>query len=129
MGESDTLLGEIVDAFESRLPGKIRIRVNTKKSDYLLDVARSDEFLTVEPKEISAGELGIKSKVLLRGDAAPELLGGKPLHTDLVQIHGAVAEVRKVKVLRNGDVRVTVLLGVRRKFTFTVDPETILEVL
>lgn len=129
IGESETLLGEILEARESREPGKIRMRVETSKLPYLLEVDCSQEFLTISPKPTAAGEVKPKSKIILRGEAAPEELGGKPFHTDLVRAYGAVADVLKVWTLRDGCIRITVKIARRKKFRFIVEPSRVLEVL
>jgi hypothetical protein len=128
MGESDTLSGEILEALESQQPGKIRIRIQTPKFAYLLDVERSQEFLTVSPNLSTAGDLAIGDSIILRGEAEPESLGGKESHTELVKARGAIAEVRKVKTLRDGCKKITVLIAQRKKFSFIVEPERVLEI-
>lgn len=128
MGESDTLFGEIMEASESDKPGKIKMRVATVKASYLLDVERTQEFLKISPQLLTAAEIKAGSKIILRGEAAPEELGGKPSHTDLVRSHGAVADVLKVKTLRDGCLQLIVLLGRKRRFKFVVESKRVLEV-
>lgn len=127
MGESDTLYGEILEAFESRHPGKIRIRVETPKFAYLLDVERSEEFLTISPNLSTAGNLKLGDRIILRSEASPEALGGKPVHDELVKSLSAIAEVRKVKTLKDGCKKITVLIAHRKKFLFIVEPTRMFE--
>lgn len=129
MGESDTIFGEILEARESRKPGKIKMRVETSKFPYLLEVDRSQEFLTITPKLTNADQVKAKSKIILRGDAAPEELGGKPLHTDLVRSYGAVADVLRVRTLKDGCIKITVKVARRKKFRFIVESSRVLEIL
>lgn len=129
MGESEILFGEILEARESREPGKIKMRVETSKFPYLLEVDRSQEFLTISPNLSTAEQVKPKSKIILRGEAAPEELGGKPFHTDLVRAYGAVAEVLRVRTLSDGCIKITVKIARRKKFRFIVGPSQILEIL
>jgi hypothetical protein len=129
MGESETLFGEILEARESPEPGKIKMRVETSKFPYLLEVDRSQEFLTISPKLTPASQVKAKSKIILRGEAAPEELGGKPLHGDLVRSYGAVADVLRVRTLSDGCIKITVKIARRKKFRFIVEPSRVLEIL
>lgn len=129
MGESGVLYGEILEARESHEPGKIRMRVETSKLPYLLEVDRSQEFLTITPNPTAAKEVKAKSKIVLRGEAAPEELGGKPFHTNLVMAYGAVADVLRVRTLKDGCIKITVKVARRKKFRFIVEPSRVLEIL
>lgn len=126
--DSVTLLGEVLEALPGWRPGTIRMRVETAKSTYLIEVERSHEFLKASPKLMQASEIKAKDKIVMRGEAAPEELGGKPVHTDLVQARGAVSTVLKTWTLSDGCIRLAVLLGRKKKFKFIVEPSRMLEV-
>lgn len=126
--DSETLLGEVLEALPGWRPGTIRMRVETAKSSYLIEVERSHEFLKVSPNLIQASEIKAKDKIIMRGEAAPEELGGKPAHTDLVEARGAVSTVLKSRILSDGCIKIAVLLGRKKRFKFIVEPSRIMEV-
>lgn len=127
MGESDTITGEVLEITESPKQGKIRIRVEAVKFAYLLDVDPTDEFLKIEPKLKEASKLNLNDRIILRNEASPESLEGKAIHTELVNSFSAIAQVRKVKTLKDGCKRITVMIANRKRFTFIVEPSRTFE--
>lgn len=128
MHEPGPLSGEVLEALEGFKPGTIRMRVETAKSAYLIEVERSQEFLKISPNITTAGQIKAGDKIIMRGEAAPEELGGKPAHTELVLGRGAVSTVLKTWTLRDGCIRLTVLLGRKKRFKFVVEPARVMEI-